>query len=235
MRLPLPRRPATLAPVTVTLEQIWPAFGLLVEAGPLTLRAMRDGDLPVLAEAAASGIHADDLRPFPNAWASGDAVKLGRDLGGRYWKYRATLGSDEWALPLVARWNGRVVGVQGAEAARYPVLRTPDTFSWLTRDVQGQGIGTLMRQAVCALFFDELDAHQVTSGAYADNPASAAVSRKVGYAPNGTKLELRDNTAALHHKFILDREGFIRPKTPIKITGASGVRTLLGVARPTDS
>ena len=221
--------------MTVPLEQIWPAFSLSVQAGPLTLRAMRDEDLPALAEAAASGIHSDELRPFPTSWASGDAVTLGRDLGGRYWRYRTTLGSDEWALPLVARWHGRVVGVQGAEAVRYPVLRTPDTFSWLTRDVQGQGVGTLMRQAICALFFDELDAHQITSGAYADNPASAAVSRKVGYAANGTKLELRDETAALHHRFILDREGSVRPATPVTITGARGVRALLGVARPTDA
>ena len=92
-----------------------------------------------------------------------------------------------------------------------------------------------MRQAICALFFDELDAHQITSGAYADNPASAAVSRKVGYVPNGTKRELRDNTAALHQKFILDREAFIRPITPVTISGAADVRVLLGVARPTDA
>lgn len=124
---------------------------------------------------------------------------------------------------------------RGAEAARYAVLRTPDTFSWLAREVQGQGIGTLTRRAVCALFFDEFDAHKFTSGAHADNPGSAAVSRKVGYAQNGTKLELRDNAAALHHKFILDREGFVRPTTPITITGSSGVRALLGVARPTES
>lgn len=220
--------------MTVTLEQIWPPFSLLVEAGPLTLRAMRDEDLPALAEAAASGVHADDLRPFPNAWASGDAIALGRELGGRYWKYRAMLGADEWAYPLVARWNGKVVGVQGAEAVRYSVLRTPDTFSWLAREAQGRGIGTLMRQAICALFFDELDAHQITSGAYADNPASAVVSRKVGYVENGTQLELRDDAAALHHKFILDRDRFVRPTTPIEITGASGMRSLLGVARPTD-
>lgn len=220
--------------MTVTLEQIWPAFGLLVAVGPLTLRAMRDEDLPALAEAAAAGIHAEDLRPFPMSWAGGDAITLGRRLGGRFWAYRASLGSDEWAMPLVARWHGRVIGIQGAEAARYAVLRTPDTFSWLTRDVQGHGIGTLMRQAICALFFDELDAHQITSGAYADNPASVAVSRKVGYRQNGTKLELRDDAAALHHKFILDREAFVRPAMPISITGALGLRALLGVARPTD-
>lgn len=220
--------------MTVTLEEIWPAFALVVQAGHLSLRAMRDEDLLALAEAAASGIHSDDLRPFPISWAVGDAITLGRDLGSRYWRYRATLGSDEWAFPLVARWEGRIVGIQGAEATRYPVLRTADTFSWLAREVQGQGIGTLMRQAICALLFDELDAHQITSGAYADNPASIAVSRKVGYTPNGTKLELRDGAAALHHKFILDRETFVRPTTPISITGASGVRKLLGVARPSD-
>ena len=198
------------------------------------MRLVRDEDLPELAEAAASGIHDDDARPFPTAWASGDAVSLGRDLARRYWRHRATLGSDEWALPLVVRWNGRVVGVQGAEAVRYPVLRTPDTFSWLTRSEHGKGVGTLMRQAICALFFDELDAHQITSGAYADNPASAAVSRKVGYAHNGTKLELRDNTAVEHHKFILDRESFVRPDTPVTVTGAAAVRVLLGVPRPGD-
>ena len=43
---------------------------------------------------------------------------------------------------------------------------------------------------MCAFLFDELDAVAITSGAYADNPASAAVSRKVGYVPNGAKLEL---------------------------------------------
>jgi hypothetical protein len=70
-----------------------------------------------------------------------------------------------------------------------------DTFAWLTRSFQGQGIGTLMRQAMCAFFFDELDAHAITSGACADNQPSAAVSRKVGNTANGTKLELRDETA----------------------------------------
>ena len=85
--------------VTVTLEQTWPAFSLRVEAGPLTLRAMRDDDLPALDEAAASGIHSVDLRPFPNSWASGDAASLGRELGGRYWTSRASLGQARSADP----------------------------------------------------------------------------------------------------------------------------------------
>lgn len=215
-----------------SLEELWPPFGLSIGCGPLTLRAIRDDDLPKLVDAAAAGIHSDDLRPFPRAWAGQDPVALGRDLASRYWKYRATFPSDGWALPLVARYDGRIIGVQGAEAVRYPILRTPDTFSWLTRSVQGQGIGTLMRQAICAFFFDELDAHAITSGAYADNPASAEVSRKVGYTANGTKLELRDETAAEHHKFILTPDRFVRPSERVVIQGGAAMRAFVGLPRP---
>jgi RimJ/RimL family protein N-acetyltransferase len=38
-----------------------------------------------------------------------------------------------------------------------------------------------MRQAMCALLFDHLEAEEITSAAFTDNPASLAVSRKVGY------------------------------------------------------
>jgi RimJ/RimL family protein N-acetyltransferase len=124
--------------------------------------------------------------------------------------------------------------VQGAEASRFPVLRTPDTFSWLTQSVQGKGVGTLMRQAICTFLFDELDAYAITSGAYADNPASAAVSRKVGFASNGTKLELRDDTAAEHNKFILTRDRFVRPAEPVSIEGGAALRAFMGVPRPED-
>ena len=220
--------------MSTTLEELWPPFALSVTCGPLTLRAMRDEDLPELVEAAAAGIHGGDRRPFPRAWADLPMPELGRDLASRYWKYRATFPGDEWALPLVVRDEGRIVGIQGAEASRFPVLRTPDTFSWLTQSAQGRGLGTLMRQAVCALFFDELDAHAITSGAYADNPASAAVSRKVGFVPNGTKLELRDDDAAEHHKFILTRDRFIRPTEPVDIRGGAALRVFMSVARPED-
>ncbi len=221
--------------VVLTLEDLWPPFGLSITCGPVSLRAMRDEDLPDLVAAAAEGIHADDLRPFPRHWAGLAPRELGRDLASRYWKHRATFPSDEWALPLVVRFEGRVVGVQGAEAVRYPVLRTPDTFSWLTRSIHGRGVGTLMRQAICVFLFDELDAHAVTSGAYADNPASAAVSRKVGYVANGTRLELRDDTAAEHHKFILSRERLVRPADPVVIEGGSALRAFVGVPRPDDN
>lgn len=51
--------------VVTSLEELWPPFALSISCGPLTLRAVRDDDLPDSVDAAAAGIHGDDLRPFP--------------------------------------------------------------------------------------------------------------------------------------------------------------------------
>ena len=53
-----------------------------------------------------------------------------------------------------------------------PFLAAADKRSWLGRGFQGRGIGTAMRRVICAFAFDHLDAEQVTSGAFSDNPAS---------------------------------------------------------------
>ena len=87
--------------MTVTLEELWPPFGLTITVGQLKLRAMRDTDLPDLVDAASAGIHGEELRPFPRDWASRDPVSLGRDLASRYWKYRRlfhpTSGRCHWS------------------------------------------------------------------------------------------------------------------------------------------
>ncbi len=48
-----------------------------------------------------------------------------------------------------------------------------------------------MRQPACALVLDHLGGEQLTSAAYQDNPASLAVSRKVGYVDNGVERRQR--------------------------------------------
>ena len=84
------------------------------------------------------------------------------------------------------------------------MTRTGETGSWLGREFQGRGIGTAMRQVICAFAFDHLDAEEVTSGAFLDNPASLAVSRKVGYRPNGVRrLKRRAGELALNQSLVL--------------------------------
>lgn len=136
---------------------------------------------------------------------------------------------ESWSLELVARWHGEVVGVQSLHTHDYPVTRTGETGSWLGREHQGRGIGTLMRQAVCVLVLDHLDGVEVTSAAYADNPASLAVSRKVGYVDNGVVRQAREGALALSVKLRLTRAALVRPDQPVVVEGAGPLRAFLGL------
>lgn len=67
---------------------------------------------------------------------------------------------------------------------------------------------------MCALLFDHLDAQEITSAAFLDNPASLAVSRKVGYVENGTfRVQRRPGELAWSRKLLLTREGSSGPNT----------------------
>ncbi|GAA0906248.1 hypothetical protein Vau01_113580 [Virgisporangium aurantiacum] len=119
-------------------------------------------------------------------WTDAPAEQLPGNTAAYYWRTRASFSPADWILDLIVRLDGQVVGVQGIHVADYLVVRTGETGSWLGRRFQGRGIGTAMRQVMCALLFDHLDAEEITSAAFTDNPASLAVSRKVGYVDNGT-------------------------------------------------
>lgn len=89
-----------------------------------------------------------------------------------------------------------------------------------------------MRRAVCAFGFDELDAAEITSGAFLDNPASLAVSRKVGYRENGlVRHRRRETELAINQRLVLTRENFVRGSA-LEVTGAEQLRRFLGVERP---
>ncbi len=78
---------------------------------------------------------------------------------------------EYWPLPGLRLRAGRLE------------LRLPDAD-------QGQGMGTEMRAAVLALAFDGLGAEFALSGAFVDNAASLAVSRKLGYADDGIERQV---------------------------------------------
>ena len=62
---------------------------------------------------------------------------------------------------------------------------------------------------MCAFVFDHLDAVQITSGAFTDNPASLAVSRKVGYRENGVvRRERRPGEVATTVELLLTPDAF---------------------------
>jgi RimJ/RimL family protein N-acetyltransferase len=113
------------------------------------------------------------------------------------------------------------------------VTRTGETGSWLGRAYQGRGIGTRMRQAMCVLLFDHLGAQEITSAAFLDNPRSLAVSRRLGYAPNGqTRERRREGELAVCQRLVLRPADFVRPDDDVRVEGAEPVRRLIGLSEP---
>jgi RimJ/RimL family protein N-acetyltransferase len=211
-----------------TLEEIWPVFGLRVEAGPVVLSAIGDDDIPLLVDLASGGIHEPDAMPFAIPWST--ATDLGHEMSAHYWRTRAEFSPQVWTLDFVVRHEGVVVGSQGFRARDFLVTRTGETGSWLGRAYQGRGIGTLMRQAICVTLFDHLGAEEITSAAFLDNPASLAVSRKLGYVENGQiRRQRREGELAVTQQLILRPDDLMRPTHPVRVAGAAAVRQLIGL------
>lgn len=213
------------------LADIFPAFAVRLTCGPLELRGMTQDDIPAVVATALAGIQAEDVPvPFLNAWHLAPADKLPLNTAQFYWSRWASFSPEAWSLMLVVRRDGEVVGMQDLfTKADFRVTRSLESGSWLGRAHHGKGTGTLMRQMVATLCFDHLGATEMVSAAMADNPSSRAVSRKVGYADNGTTRFARDGECVDQVHFRLTPETFVRPPEPVVVEGAEAFRAAIGV------
>ena len=212
------------------ISGVLPMLGLRITAGPLELRGISDDDLVTLARLAARGIHPPDVMPFIYPWTDAPAEELPLRFAQYHWRARADFSPEAWVLNLGVWYDGELVGVQGLNTRNYLVTRTGETGSWLGRAHQGRGLGTAMRQAMCAFVFDHLDAVEITSGAFTDNPASLAVSRKVGYVENGRiRRERRPGECATTIELLLTPEAFVRGEHPLAVSGVAEFRRSVGL------
>jgi len=215
-----------------TLADLWPPYRLRLRAGDLQLTVISDDDVPGLVDLALAGIHAPDVMPFSTPWTLVGPDKLPVEMIRYFSSVRAGFAPEAFELLFAVRVGGELVGTQGLHSRDFPVTKTLETGSWLGLAHQGRGIGTRMRQAVCAYAFDHLGAEEVTSGAFLDNPASLAVSRKVGYRPNGVvRLKRRDGEMALNQKLVLTPAD-LRRGDRLEVTGAEDLRSFLGLDAP---
>jgi RimJ/RimL family protein N-acetyltransferase len=211
---------------------LWAPFALRVRCGRLELGAVTDEDIAALVDLIVAGLHDPEQMPFAQPWTDAPPEVLPRNTAAYYWGTRASFSPTDWVLDLVVRLNGEIVGVQGFHAKDYLVVRTGETGSWLGRRFQGRGIGTAMRQAMCALLFDHLDAQEITSAAFTDNPASLAVSRKVGYVDNGIfRVQRRPGELAWSRKLLLTPDRFVRSEHPLDVEGIAELRAAIGLPR----
>jgi RimJ/RimL family protein N-acetyltransferase len=216
--------------MTTTLTDLFPAFGLRITSGPIELRGITDQDLVSLVDLARGGIHEPERMPFLVPWTDATAEELPLRFAQYHWRGRADFAPDGWDLNLAVLHEGTLVGVQGIGTRHYLVTRSAETGSWLGREFQGRGIGTAMRRAMCAFAFDHLDAAEITSGAFTDNPASLAVSAKVGYAENGrTRRERRPGELASTIELVLTPDTFVRGEHPLEVEGLAAFRRSVGL------
>lgn len=83
------------------------------------------------------------------------------------------------------------------------------------------------------LAFAELGAVAAASAAFTDNHASLAVSRKLGYLPDGISRDVLDGRVVETRRLCLAREHWAGPPFPVAVHGLTpACRTLLGADAP---
>ena len=163
----------------------WALYDLRIWTERLELRLPTEDELVQLLHIAGAGIHDPNEMPFGFAWTDQPSPLCERSFLQYHWSTRATWSAAKWSLDLGVWFEGQLVGTQGIDASQFNILHTVSTGSWLGREFQGRGIGKEMRSAILGVAFDHLGAWWATSGAFADNPASSAVSRSLGYEEDG--------------------------------------------------
>ncbi len=212
----------------------WPLTGLRLRvappAGRLELRLPDAQDLAALAALAEAGVHDPDSQPFAVPWTDAEPSARALSTMQYHWSSWAAWTPVKWDLNLVVIRDGLVVGTQGMSATDFAALREVGTGSWIGRQYQGQGIGTAMRAAVLALAFDGLGAEFATSGAFSDNHASLAVSRKLGYADDGIDRQLVRGRPAQTRRLRIDRASWLAHKSiEVEIEGLDPCLPLFGL------
>jgi DNA-binding FadR family transcriptional regulator/RimJ/RimL family protein N-acetyltransferase len=217
------------------LTDVFPPYGLVVRTPRLELRLPSPEQLAALGELAGAGVHDPALMPFTVAWTDQPPAERARSVLQHHWDVLSRFSPQRWTLAFAVLAGGEPVGFQDIGATDFAVLGEVSTGSWLGLRHQGRGIGTEMRAAVLELAFGGLGAALATSAAATDNPASLAVSRKLGYVPDGTERIAVRGAASEHVRLRLDRGAWEAHRTvPVRIEGLEPCRELLGapVAAP---
>jgi RimJ/RimL family protein N-acetyltransferase len=144
------------------------------------------------------------------------------------WRGRGKVEPDAWRLYFVVVVDGRAVGMQDLIGVNFSTFGTVTSFSWLVDDQRGRGLGHEMRAAILHLAFDGLGAKEASSDAFVDNHGSNAISRHLGYEPNGSDWATRQGEPALLNRWRLTRDNWEqRRRNNIRLHNIEACRTSL--------
>jgi RimJ/RimL family protein N-acetyltransferase len=175
-------------------------------------------------------------------WPFDDPMSLYKDNPDREWAWlraiwagRAKVSDSFWRLYFVVVVGGEPVGMQDLVGIDFATFGTVTTFSWLSVEARGRGLGKEMRQAVLHLAFEGLGAREAESVAYVDNHASNRVSEALGYMPNGVGWSTRRGEVAEEKRWRLTREHWLKGRRDdIELVGVADCLPVLGIQSPRD-
>ena len=186
----------------------YPLLDIRVSTPTLELRAATDALLDQLAEVVRDGKTQADPAPYddPMSFYEPDPdLRVAKWLRA-IWRGRGKVEPDSWRLYFVVVVDGQAVGMQDLIGVSFSTFRTVTSFSWLAADQRGRGLGHEMRAAILHLAFAGLGANEASSDAFVDNHGSNAISRDLGYEPNGSDWATRQGEPTLLNRWRLTRE-----------------------------
>ena len=185
----------------------YPLLDVRVSTPTLELRGATDDLLDQLADLVRAGKTHADPAPYddPMSFYEPDPdLRVAKWLRS-IWRGRGKVEPDSWRLYFVVVVDGHPVGMQDLIGVSFSTFRTVTSFSWLATDQRGRGLGHEMRAAILHLAFDGLGAMEAGSDAFVDNHASNAISRDLGYEPNGSEWASRQGEPALLNRWRLTK------------------------------
>ena len=208
----------------------WPLSSIELVTPRLRLHVPSAAELDALAGVAAAGIHDPRLQPFTVAWTDADSDVVARRVLQYVWGTWSRWAPESWSLWLAVVHEGTLIGSQDVGGRDFAVRREVSTGSWLGKDFHGNGFGTEMRAAVLHLAFAGLGARYAVSGAYTDNPASLAVSRKLGYRDDGIERHVVRGKAVTMQRLRLSRENWQAHRSiDVRIEGLEACLPMFGL------
>jgi RimJ/RimL family protein N-acetyltransferase len=206
----------------------WALFDLRLTTPRLELRLPSLDDMDALADRALEGVHEPGFMPFLVPWTDAPADRLPLATIQHHLEVLSAWRPENWRANFVVVHDGQVIGSQGMAGLDFATTREVSTGSWLGRAWQGKGLGTEMRAAVLHFAFEGLGAESATSSAFVDNPASLAVSRKLGYRNDGIHVRVVQGKRRIDQRQRLVRDDFVCP-VPVEIHGLEGCRDQFGL------
>ncbi|GAB3882474.1 hypothetical protein GCM10028802_28980 [Terrabacter terrigena] len=211
----------------------YPLLAVRVSTPTLELRGATDELLDQLAEVVREGRTHAEPPPYddPMSFYEKDPdLRVAKWLRA-VWRGRGRVEPEAWRLYFVVMVDGRPVGEQTLSGVDFATLGTVTTFSWLSTDLRGRGLGREMREAILHLAFGGLGAKEAASDAFVDNVGSNAVSRALGYEPNGSDWATRQGEPALLNRWRLTRDVWEqRRRDDIELHGVDACHALLPLA-----